>query len=67
MNEKTVPTPEEFRQWLIDHNITQGKAADIVGVNHRTLRGWCTPANKSTSRKLPYSAWRLLNIEFEKK
>jgi DNA-binding transcriptional regulator YiaG len=52
------PTPEQISTVLKLHNLTCSAAANLLGVNSRTIRKWT-----SGEREMPYSSWRLLLIE----
>ena len=49
------PTGQEVRELLKMASLTGSMAADIVGVNSRTIRKWT-----GEEQRIPYSAWAIL-------
>lgn len=69
MKNKSGPTPTgdktpdpptvEWLRWLIEkHNISQREAAEIVRVDHVSMRRWC-----GGTHKIPWAAAELLRIK----
>ena len=54
---KDIPktSPDALRELLKKHGLTGSQAAEIVGVNSRTIRKWT-----GGERGIPPAAWRLL-------
>ncbi len=42
--------------------LTQTRAAALLGVGDRTLRGWCQPDGSPGARQVPVPIWRLLDL-----
>lgn len=49
------PTPSEIKHVLVSIGLSGSKAADLLGVNSRTVRKWT-----GGEQRMPYSAWKLL-------
>ena len=49
------PTPGEIKRVLASNGLSGSKAADLLGVNSRTIRKWT-----GGEQRMPYSAWKLL-------
>jgi len=54
----TPPTPDEIRGFLKANNLTGAGAARLLKINSRTVRRWT-----GGDAEMPYSAWKLLQIE----
>ena len=50
-----VPSAKEFETFVEQRGYSDDEAADIAGVNPRTIRKW-----KKGERRVPKSAWRLI-------
>lgn len=65
------PTPEQIKALRIHLGLSQIALAEIVGATYKigkgstTVRKWETEEGKTEHRKIPYSAWRLLLVEFD--
>ena len=55
VSENSKPTVEKLRALMKQKGLTGAKAAEIVGVNSRTIRKWT-----GGERAIPEAAWRLL-------
>ena len=55
VSENSKPTVEKLRALMKEKGLTGAKAAEIVGVNSRTIRKWT-----GGERAIPEAAWRLL-------
>lgn len=57
-----IPTGEQLRNFLREHNLTGAAAATIVGVDSRTVRKWTASGEAANRRAIPWSAWILLKL-----
>lgn len=57
------PTSDELREFIYFNGFTQAQFAKMIGVNHRTMQSYCFDSAKSSSRQIPYPAWRLAMYE----
>lgn len=53
-----LPSPNEVKAALAVAGLTGEQAANLIGVDLRTIRRWT-----SGERHMPYPAWRLLLLE----
>jgi DNA-binding transcriptional regulator YiaG len=51
-----------IRETLARLDLTQSGAAKLLGVNARTVRGWCEPPEGPGHRTVPAPVWRLLDL-----
>jgi len=63
----TVPPPEKWkhcplrlRRFMAQHHQSSADSGAIVGVDSRTVRGWCALNGVRTARDMPYAAWYTL-------
>ena len=56
-----LPSPLELREFLKFNNLTGSKAAELIGVDSRTIRKW-TAEGGTNARGMPWAAWALLRI-----
>jgi hypothetical protein len=59
---KSVPALSIVRAFLAKHNITNGQAAELVGVSPSTFRAWKSETNRHL---MPWSVWALLCYYFD--
>jgi hypothetical protein len=57
-----IPTGDQLRDFLREHNLTGAAAAAIVGVDTRTVRKWTASSDAVNRRAIPWSAWILLRL-----
>jgi hypothetical protein len=57
-----VPSPEDFRAFLLAHEMTGAQAGKLVGVDSRAVRRWTAPKDQPGSRSIPWAAWILLRL-----
>jgi hypothetical protein len=57
-----IPKPEELREFLRSHDLTGSAAAALLGVEARTVRKWTASKDADNRRRMPWSAWALLQI-----
>ena len=56
-------TPANLRLLLKRANITQHRAATMLGVNERTVNSWCAPIDRAQHTDMPSKKWvELQNI-----
>jgi len=58
----SVPSPEELREWIRDHELTVARAGALVGVDARAARRWTAPDTQAGHRAMPWAAWALLRL-----
>lgn len=51
-----------MRETLARLGLSQYKAARLLGVNERTVRGWCVALDAPGHRHVPKPVWRLLGL-----
>jgi hypothetical protein len=56
----TAPTSAEVRRAFADRN--RQDIADMLGVEVRTIYRWMGRRGDNSTRRIPYSAWRLFLI-----
>jgi hypothetical protein len=57
-----IPTPEEFKIFMSENNLTGADVAALTGVNARAARRWVAPHGQKGARDIPWAAWALLQI-----
>jgi hypothetical protein len=57
-----LPSPEGFKNFLKENNLTAARAAALTGVNLRTVQRWTAPAGQKGARTIPWAAWALIRI-----
>lgn len=50
-------TPANLRLLLTRANITQHRAATMLGVNERTVNSWCAPIDRAQHTDMPTKKW----------
>ena len=50
-------TPANLRLLLKRTNITQRRAAAMLGVNERTVNSWCAPIDRAQHTDMPSKKW----------
>jgi DNA-binding transcriptional regulator YiaG len=50
------------RETLTRLGLSQTGAARLLGVNARTVRGWCEPVEAPGHRSVPTPVWRMLDL-----
>lgn len=50
-------TPANLRLLLERTNITQRRAAAMLGVNERTVNSWCAPIDRAQHTDMPSKKW----------
>lgn len=50
-------TPANLRLLLKRANITQHRAATMLGVNERTVNSWCAPIDRAQHTDMPSKKW----------
>jgi hypothetical protein len=55
-------SPEKFRDWLKDNELSGAEAARIVGTDSRTIRRYTAPPDQPGARALPWAVWALLRL-----
>ena len=50
-------TPANLRLLLKRANITQHRAATMLGVNERTVNSWCAPIDRAQHTDMPTKKW----------
>jgi hypothetical protein len=58
--EKWHHNPQELRDFLEHHEITQVAAAGLVGVDGRVMRRWLQDPSDKGAREMPYTAFYTL-------
>jgi len=58
--DKYPPTPEEFRQYLKDHNLNGVQVAEMLHVTRRSVGHWM-----AGNVRLPWSVWHTLRTIVE--
>ena len=53
-------TPANLRALLASAGLTQQAAADLLGVDGRTVRKWLADVDSTSHRDMPLKAWRKL-------
>lgn len=59
------PTPANLRALLQHAGITQQAAADLLGVDGRTVRKWAADIDNASHRDMPLRQWVKLLIAIE--
>lgn len=54
--------PDNLRSVLGRLGLSQTGAARLLGVNARTVRGWCEPPGAPGHRSMPATVWRMLDL-----
>lgn len=57
-----IPSPDELKAFLKKHDLTGAQAGKMVGVDSRTIRRWTAEEGTTSFRKIPWSAWALLQL-----
>jgi hypothetical protein len=57
-----IPTPEEIKKFMVEHDLTGVDMAALSGVNPRTARRWVAPADQKGAIPIPWAAWALIQI-----
>lgn len=58
-------TPANLRLLLKRANITQHRAATMLGVKERTVNSWCAPIDRAQHTDMPSKKWAELQIILE--
>lgn len=53
-------TPANLRALLASAGLTQQAAANMIGVDGRTVRKWVADVDSASHRDMPLKAWRKL-------
>ena len=53
-------TPANLRDLLSSAGLTQQAAADLIGVDGRTVRKWLSDVDSDSHRDMPLKSWRKL-------
>ena len=53
-------TPANLRALLLSAGLTQQAAADLIGVDGRTVRKWLSDVDSGSHRDMPLHQWRKL-------
>lgn len=53
-------TPANLRALLASAGLTQQAAADLIGVDGRTVRKWLSDVDSGSHRDMPLHKWRKL-------
>ena len=53
-------TPANLRALLSSAGLTQQAAADLIGVDGRTVRKWLADVDSDSHRDMPLKSWRKL-------
>lgn len=53
-------TPANLRALLASAGLTQQAAADLIGVDGRTVRKWLSDVDSGSHRDMPLKSWRKL-------
>lgn len=57
---ETGYTPANLRALLASAGLTQQAAADLLGVDSRTVRKWAADTDNASHRDMPLMQWRAL-------
>jgi len=57
-----IPSPDQLREFLKRNELSGAAAAEIVGVDSRTVRKWTAYNGSANQRAIPWSAWILLQL-----
>jgi len=55
-------TPANLRALLASAGLTQQAAADLLGVDGRTVRKWVTDLDNASHRDMPLTQWQKLFV-----
>jgi hypothetical protein len=57
-----TPTPEEFKSFMVENNLTGADISAMTGVNSRSARRWVAPAEQKGAQPIPWAVWALIQI-----
>ena len=62
-----IPTPEDFKKYMVDNNLTGADISALTGVNSRTARRWIQPVHHKGASPIPWAAWAMIELLTGKK